>query len=373
MAICGRWYSGSSAQPTEALLDVSEDGHLQILAQANGRVLAEELAVTVAISSRLGNTARFVKFDSGAAFETRDNDQVDQMQRQWQGARKGLLHTLESHLGLVAVATVVVAVLVWGGAVWGVPAASNAIAHQLPQNSLDTVARETLAILDKTYFAPSELSEARRAELQAHFAPVLAEFPELPLKVTFRQGGDIGANAFALPDGTVIFTDEMVDLAQSDRELVAVLAHEIGHVALRHSMRAAISNATLGFIYVTVVGDSAALSDLLIGLPVALTTFSYSRDHETEADAFSAAYLDRAGIDRQRFIDLMQRLGESAACTRLIEQTETYDPQLLSDEERLQVCEELAEQHSDEHENKWLGYLSTHPELEERLEAFQTL
>ncbi|MDO3386077.1 M48 family metallopeptidase [Gilvimarinus sp. SDUM040013] len=371
MSIHGKWYSGSSAQPTEALLSVSDDGQLRVTAQSDGRVLAQELAAVAAISSRLGNTARFIKFDSGASFETRDNEQVDAIQKQWQGGRKGLLHALESHMGLVVASAVIVAALMWGGAIWGVPAASKAIAYKLPQDSLDTVAEETLAILDRIHFAPSELSDVRKAELHKHFAPVLAEYPQLPLTVIFRHGGEIGANAFALPNGTMIFTDEMVELAHSDDELVAVLAHEIGHVALRHSMRAAIANTILGFVYVTLVGDGTALSDLMIGLPVALTTFSYSRSHETEADEFSAAYLDRSNIDRTRFIDLMHRLGETAACTRLIEDSKEYDLESLNDDERLEVCEALASDHSDDSASMWLGYLSTHPDLEERLEAFR--
>lgn len=372
VAIYGKWYSGSDAQPVEAILEVTDDGQLQLAAQSDGRLLAEEAAAKVSISSRLANTARFIKFSDGS-FETLENDQIDQLQKQWQGGHKGLLHTLESHLGLVLVAAITVAALAWGGAVWGVPAVSRLIAYQLPADSLDTVAKETLAIMDKTYFSPSHLSQARQAGLKAHFAPVLAAFPELPLKVEFRRGGDIGANAFALPDGTIIFTDEMVELAQTDDELVAVLAHEIGHVALRHSMRAAIANGLLGFIYVTLVGDGAALSDLLIGLPVALTSLSYSRRHETEADRFSAAYLDRAGIDRQKFIDLMRRLGQSAACSGLIEEAGEYEPEAMSDEERMRLCTTLARERPDKHEAKWLDYLSTHPELEERLEAFGSL
>lgn len=371
MAIHGKWYSGTGAQPVAATVQVTDDGTLLIRAQADDAVLIEELAATVAISSRLGNTARFLRFDSGASFETRDNDAVDNLQRQWQGGSKGLLHKLESHLGLVLVSAIVVAVLVWGGTVYGIPATSNIIAHQLPQDTLDTVADETLTILDKTHFSPSELSEERQAQLQQHFAPVLADFSGLPLKVLFRKGGDnIGANAFALPDGTMIFTDEIVALAKSDDELVAVLAHEVGHVALRHSLRATIQNAVLGFLYVTLVGDGSAVSDLLVGLPVLVTTLSYSRDHETEADKFSAQYLDQAGIERKHFVTLMRRLGESAACLRLIEDSDEYSEQELNPEERLAVCEKLAAEQPDNEWGDWLGYLSTHPNLEERLEGF---
>ncbi|MEB3735127.1 M48 family metalloprotease [Halopseudomonas pachastrellae] len=54
------------------------------------------------------------------------------------------------------------------------------------------------------------------------------QYPERTLKVHFRSAPALGANAFALPGGHLVFTDAMVELAQHDDELVAVLAHEAG-------------------------------------------------------------------------------------------------------------------------------------------------
>lgn len=372
MDIHGLWYNGKDASRCEALLRVQADGQVQIVAQHSGELLADAHAATLEISSRLGNSARFVRFANGAAFETTENPQVDELQRQWQpGLWRGLLHRLESHLGLVIAASLVVIVLIVGGAVYGVPAASKAIAFQLPQDTLDSVASESMTMMDKIYFEPSQLSDEKKAELHSAFAPVLADYPELNLRVEFRTGGErIGANAFALPDGTMIFTDEMVALSHNHDELRAVLAHEIGHVALRHSLRAVIQNAVLGFAYVTLVGDGSAVGDLLVGLPVLATTLSYSRDHETEADEFAARYLDKVGIDRRVFVNLMTRLGETAHCQHLLDEAEDVEREQLSETERLQLCEELAAQQGDDESAKWLDYLSTHPNLDKRLEDF---
>ena len=372
MDIHGLWYNGKDASRCEALLRLQADGQVEIVAQSDGRHLCEAHASTLEVSSRLGNSARFVRFSGGAAFETTENAQVDELQRQWQpGLWRGLLHRLETHLGLVIAASLVVLVLVVGGALYGVPAVSKTIAYQLPQDTLDSVASESMSVLDKFHFEPSQLSQGEKNELHQAFAPVLADYPELDLRVEFRTGGEhIGANAFALPDGTMIFTDEMVALSHSHDELRAVLAHEIGHVALRHSLRAVIQNAVLGFAYVTLVGDGSAVGDLLVGLPVLATTLSYSRDHETEADEFAARYLDKAGIDRRVFVDLMTRLGETAHCQHLLDEAEDVEPEQLSDTERLQLCEELAAQEGDDESAKWLDYLSTHPNLDKRLEDF---
>ncbi|WP_049722339.1 M48 family metallopeptidase [Gilvimarinus polysaccharolyticus] len=372
MTIKGRWFDGKSSKSCDALLVLNDTGRISVTDAASHEVLIEVDTAELDISSRLGNSARFVRFANGSAFETVDNAAVDALQKSWhKSTGQGLLHKLESHLGLVAVAAILVIVLVVGGAVYGVPATARLIAFQLPQNTLDTVAAETMGILDRTHFDDSELSDERQAQLQAEFKPVLAQYPDMPLKVEFRKGGDsIGANAFALPDGTIIFTDEMIELSQTAAERIAVLAHEIGHVAERHSLRAVIQNAVLGFVYVTLVGDGTAMGDLLIGLPVLATTMSYSRDHETEADVFSAQFLDHAGIERQAFVDLMQRLGDTMRCNELIDDAKDVDEDALSDTERLALCETLIAEGGDEDDSQWQDYLSTHPGLKQRLIDF---
>jgi Zn-dependent protease with chaperone function len=57
------------------------------------------------------------------------------------------------------------------------------------------------------------------------------------MQLLFRDGGSVGANAFALPGGTVIATDQFIQLSENDDEIIAVLAHEIGHVRHQHSLR----------------------------------------------------------------------------------------------------------------------------------------
>jgi len=156
----------------------------------------------------------------------------------------------------------------------------------------------------------------------------------LNIRVQFRGGGDIGANAFALPDGTVVFTDEIVHLAHNDDELLAVFAHEIGHVKYRHGLRATIQGSVLSFAVGMLVGDVSAAADMLAALPLLLTTSSYSRDFEREADANSLVFLDAHNIPRHSFIDLMERLTYSAHCSALIE---------LDEEKAEEKAEERAE------------------------------
>ena len=62
----------------------------------------------------------------------------------------------------------------------------------------------------------------------------------------FRKSPAVGPNAFALPGGTVVLLDELVAAAAHDDEIAAVLAHEIGHLHGRHTMRHVLQTSVAG-------------------------------------------------------------------------------------------------------------------------------
>lgn len=115
-------------------------------------------------------------------------------------------------------------------------------------------------------------------------------------------------NAFAIPGGYIYTTRQLVTLMNSEAELAAVLGHEVGHVAARHSQRrqkAATTNSLLGL-------GGAILSGILLGdsglgqtlsrtflQGSQLLTLKFSRKQELEADGLGIEYLGRAGYDRR--------------------------------------------------------------------------
>lgn len=52
----------------------------------------------------------------------------------------------------------------------------------------------------------------------------------------------------------------MVEIAEDTDEVLAVLAHEIGHVELRHTMRSVLQNSAISIVVATVTSDAASLS-----------------------------------------------------------------------------------------------------------------
>jgi Zn-dependent protease with chaperone function len=106
-------------------------------------------------------------------------------------------------------------------------------------------------------------------------------------------------------------TDELVALAEHDDELLAVLAHEVGHVIHRHGLRSAIQSSLLALAIVLVTGDLSSTSGFVAMLPTLLAESHYSRDFEREADDHALAYLLANDIDPGRFADLLVRMEQA--------------------------------------------------------------
>jgi hypothetical protein len=132
----------------------------------------------------------------------------------WEGSRK------------IALGAVVLMVFLgFFGYRYGLPWMAESAAHRVPASALDPLSYQLLATLDRLVLEPSALPGPTRGEVTMAFARL-----RLPrdsrVSLQFRRSDAIGANAFALPSGVIIVTDELVTLAQSRDEVVAVLAHE---------------------------------------------------------------------------------------------------------------------------------------------------
>jgi Zn-dependent protease with chaperone function len=294
-------------------------------------------------SSRLANTPRYLYFPGGEKFETEDNGAVDKVRARFRCTSVfALIYHLESRKPYVIIALLALILFLWGGIKYGVPLLAKVIAYRLPSSALQLAGEQTLEMLDKGILKPSELEPTTQNRLRKHFQPIIAAHPDYPLNIVFRKGGDIGPNAFALPDGTILFTDEMVQIAEQDDELSTVLTHEIGHVIHRHGMRLLIQDSILGFTFLAVAGDVSGSSELFLGMPVLLTEMAYSREFEREADRYALTVLRAHDIPIVHFADLMGRI-ENA---------------------------QLSKGRSDG--KKWSRYLSSHPLTADRIKQFES-
>ena len=111
-------------------------------------------------------------------------------------------------------------------------------------------------------------------------------------------------NAFALPGGPMFINRGMVDAAQSEGEVVGVMAHELSHVLLRHGTANATKaqgfqlGALAGAIAGAVIGGGVG-QVVSQGSQFGLGTWllKYGREYEKQADLLGAQIMARAGYD----------------------------------------------------------------------------
>jgi len=126
-------------------------------------------------------------------------------------------------------------------------------------------------------------------------------------------------NAFAVPGGYVYLTRGILAYFNDEAELAGVVAHEIGHIAARHSAQQ-YSNAQL--VQIGLVAGSMASETFrkyagVAQLGVSLLFLSFSRSDEREADALGVEYSAKAGYDSNHMANMfvsLERLnpGEAA-------------------------------------------------------------
>ena len=114
----------------------------------------------------------------------------------------------------------------------------------------------------------------------------VSERPSLPWHFTVVDVPVV--NAFALPGGTVVLFDGLVDLAQDDDQILGVLGHELGHVRARHSTRQLLQALGVGAVAGLLWGD---FSTVAANVPIVLGVMRYGRAFEDEADAFALAFM----------------------------------------------------------------------------------
>lgn len=155
---------------------------------------------------------------------------------------------------------------------------------------------------------------------------------DMPLKFRVLNTGD--ANALALPNGRIYVFRGMVEMTDTEDELAAVLAHEAGHVAGRHSLKQ--FRLSLG---ISLLADLLNLNkrgetlQAVAGLAAALYELGYNRQQEKDADNYGLRLALLAGYDPKGSVELFDKFYRREGKA-----------------------------------SRWTTYLSTHPPSEKRLE-----
>lgn len=309
--IKGRLFATIRSECTDATLSVHEDGSVEI---DTDNVKVYSHSDIEEISDRIGNIPRRITFYDGVVFETDDNDAIDQYLNTKISWLSFITPSLE-RLGKPLILLVVLAIISGYFIVqYGIPYASRVAALQTPDFIPATLDRSTLSTIDEYLMEETTLPVKRREELQSKFAELLQTKREIQpgddreYQLLFRNGGTMGANAFALPGGTIIATDEFIELAKNDDEIISVLAHEIGHVEYQHGLQQIYKSLGIYALIGVMTGGSVDFSAEILSQGAVLLELKSSRGFETEADEYAIELLKADGKDPRLLADILDRL-----------------------------------------------------------------
>lgn len=270
----------------------------------------EAVLADLRISEPMGAAPRLITFSDGAYCEVRDHDALAHLLAAT-GHRDRAHVRWQFDWRMVAATCVAFVVLALAAYFYGLPLAARLGAPLVPDSAIKLISEQTLEFIDAQLLLPSKLPQAEVDPLIRRFAAMRAPGGEaVAHRVVFRDGSHIGANAFALPDGTLVVTDQLFKLAGSDDEVIAVLAHELGHTAEHHGLRMLLQGSAVGMFLTFYVGD---FSTLLAAAPAALLQARYSRGMESEADAYGARMLRENGLPSELLANMLERLEKAHA------------------------------------------------------------
>ncbi|WP_333607106.1 M48 family metallopeptidase [Arsukibacterium sp.] len=324
----------SSLHPATASIDFS--GNLQIICNDSQTMLWRGTPDQYQFSQVIPGLAVELELNDGALFTPANTAyRWPQLTR-----RQSLAAWLESHKLIIISAIIGAPLALWWLIAIGIPATATAMVPLVPDAVRQQMGQHTFYTLKKTTLQASELPAEQQQELQQLWQQSLAQLPlrYQDYQLHFFRSRLLGANAFALPDGTVVITDDLVKrLADQPDALLAIMLHEIGHVEQQHSMRLVAQSLGAALVFGILFGDVETLGELVLGSGAGLLQNAFSRDMEREADQFALTHLQLLGKSPNAFADAM---------TALLQQQEN----------------------SDVDHSALLKYLSTHPDTAERIE-----
>lgn len=335
-AVNGQFQHAGSSTLYRAVATFADNGQLIIRNSDNDAALTEAAPADYRFGSVIPGLAVELQLRDGAIFVP------DDPRFRWpqlSGTAKTAAR-LESHKLSILAAVVLSPLLLWWIIVDLMPMLASAAVPLVPDSVKQQMGQQTFYTLQQTALQPTELTPAQQAAVQYHWQMALQKLPleYNSYKLHLYKSDFFGANAFALPDGTVVITDELVTLLKDKPDaILAVLLHEIGHVEGQHSVRLIAQSLGAALVFGILFGDPEGIADLLLGSGSVMLQSAFSRDMEREADQFAVEQLKALGKSPSAFADAMSAL--------------------------------LNERSTDDQgTSTLLKYLSTHPDTRERIE-----
>jgi beta-barrel assembly-enhancing protease len=139
----------------------------------------------------------------------------------------------------------------------------------------------------------------------------LARNSDSKFPLTIHVIEDDSVNALSLPGGFFFVNTGLILTAATEAELAGGMAHEIAHIAARHTTRQATREqvAQMATIPLILMGGWAGYGTRqAAGMMIPMTMLQFSRGFESEADLLGLEYLYKAGYDPNGMVDIFERI-----------------------------------------------------------------
>lgn len=348
------YFDGQSSrrQPVELLI------HKRIVAIIGPDVRRSVRLSRIDVSEPLEHAPRILRLPDGAFIESSDPGLARLLRKN--GYREPRVVKWQRNWPLSLLALVALLAVLVAGYQWGLPWAADTVAQHLPASIEKKIGDGELQLIDNVYMEASRLDEAEQARLRTMFAKLRQPSGErTPYRLEFRYS-KVGPNAFALPNGVIVMTDQLVTLAQDDAAVMGVLGHELGHLQRRHALRRLLQAAGVGMAINLMIGD---VSSALAAAPAFLLDQKYSRDFERESDQYAIDMMRANGV----LLSPMARLFEKMAAERAARLADAEQEAQGDDEEADAQTEPRHRPGQRGRRVRQSDYLSSHPGDDERI------
>lgn len=321
----------SRSQPATLIYDGFE-----FSIKSNGEIIADGL-----VMETIQGKSDFY-FTDGRYFQAHYGLTRDLL-REFKGVAEPTVSRVEVIVPKSVVSILVVLTILAGGVVYALANLGASVGSVFPDELERQIGIASHQSMVGFVLKPSNIPPERQADLRRRTQEMIAvggleRKPEL----MFHSSSRLGANALAFPGGPIVVTDDLVKLLNDDM-VMAVIAHELGHVEERHSLKEIINRFGVSIFIIIFLGSDASIVDELATFGVNFWGFKNSRDHEHDADLFAVELLRLNALNPALYGQALTLI-QNDACSR--ENLTGAD------------CAERAD----------TNWFSTHPGLSDRLE-----
>jgi Zn-dependent protease with chaperone function len=294
--ISAEYFDGKSSKK-EMVIIKFDDKFITI----KGEITDKKIPIKdIIISDRLANTPRQIRFDNGSVAYSSENDKIDKIIDK----SSSIIYAVESKMIYVLFSLMIVILAIIFFFTSGANIVANIVAKNIPHSIEKKLSDETLEILDNNILLKSKLSKSKKEHIKKIFSKLTKNSNQY--KLHFRRG--IGENAFALPSGDIIITDELIVFSKGDDDMIfGVLAHEVGHIEYKHSLKTVVKFSITGAMISYITGD---ISSLISILGTSVLNANYSRDYEAQADRYAKKRMIEEGIEPKHLANFFIKLEE---------------------------------------------------------------